>query len=177
MKKANLLESRLQEVAKDVEEFVSLSFDISDRVRDILEERNISQKDFAKLLGKRESEISKWLKGTHNFTLETIAKISIALNVRLLYVPAKTKSISEIKEAIADFEILYRHKSAENNPISITFTIPDKKQIYLKEKHIGQINPEGKICFKQDLSTSKYQIACNSSSMESIRRLPDNILF
>ena len=35
-------------------------------------------------MGKTEAEVSRWLGGTHNFTLRTIAKISDALGVQLL---------------------------------------------------------------------------------------------
>jgi len=63
---------------------VSKSFDISERILDILEEKGWTQKDLAEKLSKKESEISKWMKGTHNFTLETISKIEIALGQTIL---------------------------------------------------------------------------------------------
>ncbi len=46
----------------------------------------MSQKDFARLLGKTETEVSKWLSGTHNMTLATISKISCALNQDIIKV-------------------------------------------------------------------------------------------
>ena len=51
----------------------------------------MTQKDFAKLLGKTETEVSRWLSGTHNLTLATICKISIALgeDVVTIYVGNK----------------------------------------------------------------------------------------
>lgn len=59
---------------------------IANRVYDILEKRNMSQKDFAKLIGKTETEVSRWLSGTHNLTLATICKISVALNEKIIMV-------------------------------------------------------------------------------------------
>ena len=47
---------------------VALSFRIVDRIREILEEKGLKQKDLAERLGKSEAEISKWMRGTHNFT-------------------------------------------------------------------------------------------------------------
>jgi len=38
-------------------------------------------------MGKKESEISKWLSGTHNFTIETIAKIQGELKEVLIVIP------------------------------------------------------------------------------------------
>ena len=49
-----------------------------------MKEKNLSQKDLAHLLNKRESEISKWLTGRHNFTTQTIARIQAALHCDLI---------------------------------------------------------------------------------------------
>ena len=49
------------------------------RVFELLQERNMKQRDFAKALGKTETEVSRWLSGTHNLTLATIAKMATVL--------------------------------------------------------------------------------------------------
>lgn len=46
----------------------------------------MSQREFAAKMGKRESEISKWLTGRHNFTTSTIAKISYVLETQIVEV-------------------------------------------------------------------------------------------
>lgn len=61
-----------------------LSFGIAERISEILKTKNLTQKDFANQLHKRESEISKWMTGRHNFTMQTIAKIEIALGCKLI---------------------------------------------------------------------------------------------
>ena len=61
-----------------------LSFGIAERLSEILMEKNLTQKDLAHLLNKRESEISKWLTGRHNFTTQTIARIQNALGCDLI---------------------------------------------------------------------------------------------
>jgi len=53
---------------------------ISDRLDAIMKERGISQRELARMTGKRPSEVTRWLSGQHNFTLATIATISVALN-------------------------------------------------------------------------------------------------
>lgn len=53
-----------------------LSFGIAERISEIQKAKGLTQKDFARLLNKRDSEISKWLTGRHNFTTQTIARIS-----------------------------------------------------------------------------------------------------
>ena len=59
---------------------------IANRIYDILEKKKMSQKDFAKQIGKTETEVSRWLSGTHNLTLATICKISVALNEKIIVV-------------------------------------------------------------------------------------------
>ena len=57
-----------------------------DRIHAILEERGLKQKDLANMIGKKESEISKWIRGTHNFTIETISLIENVLGHPILQV-------------------------------------------------------------------------------------------
>ena len=61
-----------------------LSFGIAERISEILKAKGLTQKDFARLLNKRDSEISKWLTGRHNFTTQTIARIETALGSKLI---------------------------------------------------------------------------------------------
>lgn len=81
---ADLFEECLAQVADDVKMELDMSFALSDKIDRILREKNMSQKQLAKKMGKTEAEVSRWLGGTHNFTLRTIAKISDALGVKLL---------------------------------------------------------------------------------------------
>ena len=61
-----------------------LSFGIAERISEILKAKGLTQKDFARLLNKRDSEFSKWLTGRHNFTTQTIARIETALGSKLI---------------------------------------------------------------------------------------------
>jgi len=81
---ALLFDECLATVSNDVKLELDMSFALADKIDMILREKNISQKQFAKKMGKTEAEVSRWLWGTHNFTLRTIAKISDALGVKLL---------------------------------------------------------------------------------------------
>ncbi len=81
---AQLFDECLASVSNDVKMELDKSFAIADKIDMILREKNISQKQFAKKMGKTEAEVSRWLGGTHNFTLRTIAKISDTLGVKLL---------------------------------------------------------------------------------------------
>ena len=81
---AQLFDECLATVPDDIKMELDMSFALADKIDMILREKNISQKQLAKIMGKTEAEVSRWLGGTHNFTLRTIAKISDALGVQLL---------------------------------------------------------------------------------------------
>ena len=83
---ATLFEESLAQVPNDVRMELDMSFALADKIDTVLKERNISHKDLAKRMGKTEAEVSRWLGGTHNFTLRTIAKISNALGCNLIII-------------------------------------------------------------------------------------------
>ena len=58
--------------------------EISARIDDVMRAKNISKSELALKLSKHPSEITKWLSGTHNFTIDTISMLEVALNERLL---------------------------------------------------------------------------------------------
>ncbi len=86
MKRSSVLEQRRKLVNPEVRQSVDLSFQIVDRIHEILTERNLRQKDLAILLGKNEAEVSKWMRGTHNFTIDTLVSIEKALNAPIVEV-------------------------------------------------------------------------------------------
>jgi ribosome-binding protein aMBF1 (putative translation factor) len=64
-----------------------ISLDIASQINSILKRKNISQRELASRLNKKESEISKWLSGNHNFTIKTIAGIETILREEIITVP------------------------------------------------------------------------------------------
>jgi len=72
-----------------------LSFAIADRIDEILKRKGMTQRDLAQRLGKRESEVSKWLTGRHNFTTNTIARITLALDAPIINVASSHYSMLE----------------------------------------------------------------------------------
>lgn len=81
---------------REVKIMINHSFAIVDRIDEIMTRKNISQRDLASLLGKKESEISKWMRGTHNFTIRTIAKLEAVLGESIFRIH---KPISERRQA------------------------------------------------------------------------------
>lgn len=66
---------------------MEMSVAIANRIYEILEAKGMTQKELAQKLGKTETEVSRWLSGTHNLTLSTICKISAALGEQIVIVP------------------------------------------------------------------------------------------
>lgn len=79
MKTNKILDEIRQSISPEMKMQMELSVAIANRIYDVLEAKGLSQKDFAKMMGKTETEVSRWLSGTHNLTLATLCKISVAL--------------------------------------------------------------------------------------------------
>ena len=75
----SLFREELAKIPPDVRKQVDMSWAIADKIDALLKTKGMSQKEFAHLMGKTEPEVSRWLGGTHNFTLRTLAKISVVL--------------------------------------------------------------------------------------------------
>lgn len=71
----------------DIKQRVEWSFEIADKIDGILKQRGMTQKEFARKVGRSEAEVCRWVGGTHNFTLATLAKISAVLDVPIISVP------------------------------------------------------------------------------------------
>jgi len=84
MKRSSIIEARRKNVSPDVRRQVDLSFRIVNRIHEILTQKGYRQKDLAEFLGKKESEVSRWMRGTHNFTIETLSSIETALGEHIL---------------------------------------------------------------------------------------------
>ena len=57
---------------------------VAAKIADAMKAKNLNQKQFAKLMGRTESEISDWLSGDRNFTIDTLFDIVQALGVTFL---------------------------------------------------------------------------------------------
>ena len=104
MMRSKILEERRRRVNPEVRQRVALSFRIVDRIHEVLEEQGLKQKDLAQRLGKSEAEISKWMRGTHNFTIDTISAIEQALQSPIVEVcnhPSATYHLEQPSPIVA----------------------------------------------------------------------------
>ena len=63
-----------------------LNFRISERIYQIMRQRNMKKLELARLTGKKESEVSRWFMLGHNFSCKSIAIIQQALGSPIIEV-------------------------------------------------------------------------------------------
>jgi DNA-binding transcriptional regulator YiaG len=83
-KTEQLFQQTIDNTPKAIKLQVEWSYEIADRIDELLKKKNLSQKVFAKMVGTSEAAVSHWIGGGHNFTLSTLAKISSALGIPLI---------------------------------------------------------------------------------------------
>ena len=86
MKTNRIMDEIRSTISPEMKLQMELSVAIANRIYNILEAKGMSQKEFARLMGKTETEVSRWLSGTHNLTMATICKISAALGEDIIRV-------------------------------------------------------------------------------------------
>ena len=87
MKTNRIMDDIRGSISPEMKLQMEMSVAIANRIYEILEAKGMTQKDLAMRLGKTETEVSRWLSGTHNLTLSTICKISAALEEEIVTVP------------------------------------------------------------------------------------------
>lgn len=89
MKTNKIMDEIRSTISPEMKLQMEISVAIANRIYEILEAKGMTQKELARRLGKTETEVSRWLSGTHNLTLSTICKISAALGEEIVSVPRK----------------------------------------------------------------------------------------
>jgi transcriptional regulator with XRE-family HTH domain len=84
-KEGNIITSWLnQNRNPEIDKFIEKNLAITEKVRLAMELKGWKSQDLAKEMGKKPSEVSKWLTGMQNLTLKSIIKMELALGVELI---------------------------------------------------------------------------------------------
>ena len=87
MKRAKTsLRELLKDITPEERAAARLSFQISNRLDELMNEKGLSKKQFADAIGKRPSEITRWLSGEHNFTVSTLSMLSVFFGKQIITV-------------------------------------------------------------------------------------------
>lgn len=89
---SDLITNAFNDIDPRNEKFVEKNTDIVEEIYALMEQHGInSQKELAKLLEKKESEVSKLLSGIQNMTLRSITNLEVALGTDIILTTSKAK--------------------------------------------------------------------------------------
>lgn len=84
------LHSLVRGLPLEVQLRARLSVAIAKRIASLMRSRGLSQRQFAEELGRRPSEITKWLSGEHNFTIASLARLHAFFGEPIIDVSSST---------------------------------------------------------------------------------------
>jgi transcriptional regulator with XRE-family HTH domain len=97
-----LIKELIAQIPPEISEQNDRRMGLAVKIHDVLRTRGITNQEFAFMMGKKPSEISRWLSGTHNFTTETLWDIERVLKIQLLTSSPSMES-AEQQEELKDF--------------------------------------------------------------------------
>lgn len=118
-----LLQELLDEVTPLEMEQTNVKMQLAANIEDLIRSKGWSKTRFALELNKTQPEISKWLSGAHNFTVETLVQISQVLGVEIaaLFAQKQVKDVYSNTFSTASYQyITYstKNNSVNEDPIS-----------------------------------------------------------
>ena len=114
---SEIIDEILSEISPDEYQLVEKKMLLAAKIDEAIKARGWQKQDLAKALRKRPSEISKWLSGTHNFTIETLWEIEKVLNVELINLHEKKP-----EETIVRYKPVIIEKIVEKWPFDQIFS-------------------------------------------------------
>ena len=79
-----IFQEQLEKVTPEIKKEMDWSAEIVKRIEQILKEKGITQRELASRIGCNETQIVRWTRGFPNYTLSTLAKLSVALGEDLI---------------------------------------------------------------------------------------------
>lgn len=87
-----MIDELLAEITPEQQARTDRKMRVAALIGDALKDKGMAKKEFAQKVGRKPSEITKWLSGTHNFTLDTLTDIEQVLNIKLITDKPKRQS-------------------------------------------------------------------------------------
>lgn len=95
---------RIEErIHKELSEQNDRRMGLAVKIAETLRARGLTNQEFAFMMGKKPSEVSRWLSGTHNFTTETLWQMERVLNIQILTSSPAEAHVVEEQEELKDF--------------------------------------------------------------------------
>ena len=96
--KSRVLSELLSEITPVEKMQARTKMSLAARLDDLLKSRGWGKTEFAEKVNKNPSEITKWLSGTQNFTIDTLAEIALVLDMSVaeLFAPKQVQVINKV---------------------------------------------------------------------------------
>ena len=109
-----LLDSLITTISSEELERTEGKMRLAIKIADAIKSTGLKKSEFAKKINKNNSEISKWLSGTHNFTTDTLLLLQKELGIKLVN--------SDIEENVAIKDVHIDIESSSELKQNFNFT-------------------------------------------------------
>ena len=110
---------RLDKESSAIYDKVAAKMRTAARIADAMQAAGLSKSQFARRMGKSPSEITKWLSGTHNFTIDSLQEISAVLGVEITSATDKPVVYDMEKSISKQMEYAVCEEPSETIPVTI----------------------------------------------------------
>lgn len=164
---------RLEELMKNTSPLIvmecAVKMKLSAKLDDMIKARGWNKSEFAEKMNKQPSEITKWLSGGHNFTIDTLCEIAVALGVQFhdLFIENKiqvfeTKIVANVPPSDFRYPMFAKSSGAEEPEVAYSASILNKEG-----KRTGHSDAAGDGFVPHSTTIKSIEI------LESSLRMPD----
>ncbi|TAG49095.1 MAG: XRE family transcriptional regulator [Runella slithyformis] len=101
----NFVDDLRQETSPQMSEQKTKRMQLAAQIDDALRQRGLTNQEFAFMMGKKPSEVTRWLSGTHNFTTETLWETERVLKIQILTSSPLKELVLEEQEDLKNFVV------------------------------------------------------------------------
>jgi hypothetical protein len=92
-----------ERIPKELSEQNDRRMGLAVKIAEALRSRGLTNQEFAFMMGKKPSEVTRWLSGTHNFTTETLWQMERVLRIQLLTSSPAEEHIEKEQQELKEF--------------------------------------------------------------------------
>ncbi len=131
--KSPILSELIENISQEELEKTESKMRLAVKIADAIKAKGYGKTEFAKKIKKNNSEISKWLSGTHNFTHDTLILLQKELDVNLV------NSVINEKIEIKNIHIVAQSSNSSNNNFNLSRIFNFKKTVYVNTYSLSTI--------------------------------------
>ena len=98
-----IIKSIAERIPRELSEQNDRRMGLAVKIAEALRSRGLTNQEFAFMMGKKPSEVSRWLSGTHNFTTETLWQMERVLRIQLLTSSPSEEHIEKEQQELKEF--------------------------------------------------------------------------